>query len=360
MTLFLLLRDVAAQQVSPPSKPTAVEAASQKYGAAVSMLENGQAPQAASAANTVGAAGPFVAPLGAANALVLGLQAPAKQAKGKKEKQDESVVAERVLPLPSNMQMGVALSQAMLNADPLAQQGPDGHIVYAFGRGTYPVVCARDHVTEIDFEPGEAVDAKNIDMGFGTEAIEAGLRNAGSGPTAFSYVVIKPKLQNLDTTMTVGTSKRVYYFHVVSTDQRYVARIAFTYPEEEAAARKAHEDDEQRRKTEAERLAKLAPPRDIRNWRYTPVFHGKAAKFLEPKSIGDDGSRTYIQLQPKVKKLGLPTIEIRGASGPIPANFHWEDEKLVVDAVFEKGCLLYGVGRQQQSMCFSNEGRNAN
>jgi type IV secretory pathway VirB9-like protein len=74
-----------------------------------------------------------------------------------------------------------------------------------------------------------------------------------------------------------------------------------------------------------------------------------------PVSVGDDGSRTEIQLLQQVRKLGLPAFEITGAAGPIPANSHWEENKLIVDALFDRGCLLSGVGKSQQRVCIHND-----
>jgi len=126
------------------------------------------------------------------------------------------------------------------------------------------------------------------------------------------------------------------------------------------AKQKAASELAKAREEEASKLARLAPPHDIKNWNYAVEFTGKDARLFAPKSVGDDTVRTYIELQPKFKKLGSPTLQIVGAAGPIPANTHWQGATtLVVDAIFDKGCLLYGVGKKQQKACIVNkDGKN--
>jgi type IV secretion system protein VirB9 len=160
--------------------------------------------------------------------------------------------------------------------------------------------------------------------------------------------------------MTVGTDRRVYYFRLRSTEHEYLSRVAFTYPEEEAARKKAKEEEAASKvKAAAEaaaKLAALAPPLIVTSWKYTVATHGRDAQYLLPLSVGDDGVRTHIQLLQLARTHGLPVLQIRDASGPIPANSHWEQNTLIVDAIFENGCLLEGVGRKQQRVCIHNDG----
>jgi type IV secretory pathway VirB9-like protein len=88
---------------------------------------------------------------------------------------------------------------------------------------------------------------------------------------------------------------------------------------------------------------------------YSLEVHGRDAHYMIPLSVGDDGSRTYIQLSQEVRKVGLPVLEIAGATGPIPANSHWDENRLIVDALFDRGCLLEGVGKRQQRVCIHND-----
>jgi type IV secretory pathway VirB9-like protein len=161
---------------------------------------------------------------------------------------------------------------------------------------------------------------------------------------------------NVETTLTVATDRRVYYFRLIATSRDHTARIAFSYPDDERRRKEVEEEAGRARAVEAAKLATLAASKEIKNWKYNVEQHGKDAHYMLPLSVGDDGARTYIQLSQEVRKLGLPTLSITGATGEIPANSHWEDNRLIVDALFDHGCLLEGVGKQQQRICITNEG----
>jgi type IV secretion system protein TrbG len=143
-----------------------------------------------------------------------------------------------------------------------------------------------------------------------------------------------------------------------------MARVAFTYPDDEAKILKAADEAKraaaERQKAEAERLAKLSTDKPLRNWNYEVKLHGKDAQYLKPEKIADDGVHTHITLSEEARHRGLPVVEITDARGPIPANARWDGNELIIDAVFEQACLVEGVGRKQQRACITNQGLNAN
>ena len=263
----------------------------------------------------------------------------------------------REAPLPANASAALALSQKAMEADPQAKPGSDGRVILTYGAGTPTIVCALLKVTEIDLEPGETISKDGVDLGDTTEFLVS-TRRAGSGRDAYDYLVLKPSAQDIETTMTVGTDRRVYYFRVRSTENQFLSRVAFSYPEEEAA--KANALQEQAlmlARAQAMPVAAVPPPPPppLRKWNYTIKKKGRDADYLVPLSVGDDGAHTHIQFSEEARTRGLPVLQIRDATGPIPANSHWEDNTLIVDALFEDGCLLQGVGKKQQSVCIHNE-----
>jgi type IV secretion system protein TrbG len=248
--------------------------------------------------------------------------------------------------------------------------GADGQLIsrlevirfHAGRQGVPTIVCSTLQVCELDLEAGETITKDALD--WGDHRFELVARTAGSGPEQFTYLVVKPTEPGLDTTMTVGTDKRLYYVRLVSTDREHMARVAFTYPDEEAkklkAADEAKRAEAERQKAEAERLAKLSTDKPLRNWNYEVKLHGKDAQYLKPEKIADDGVHTHITLSEEARHRGLPVVEIADARGPIPANARWDGNELIIDAVFEQACLVEGVGRKQQRACITNQGLNAN
>ena len=266
---------------------------------------------------------------------------------------DESQALQRVAPLPGNVKAALAMTAVAMNVDPRPMAATDGRVIYTFGEGIPPIVCSLLQVTEIDLEPGERATERDVDAG--DDEFKITVHKGSERGGAFDYLVIKPTVADIETTLTVATDRRVYYFRLLATQKEHIARIAFVYPEEEKRRKKAEEEAERAKGAEVTRLAALAPPKEIRHWKYTLDVHGRDAHYLVPLSVGDDGLRTHIQLSQDVRKIGLPTIVLKGAMGPIPANSHWEENKLVVDALFDEGCLLEGVGKQQQRVCIHNE-----
>ncbi len=269
-----------------------------------------------------------------------------------------AIEVERQAPLPPSARLALAISEGWLNNGPEPLAGPDGRVLYVYGQGVPTVVCAVFQVCELDLEAGEAPKKDALD--WGDHRFEVAARTAGSGNQEFTYLVLKPTEPGLDTTMTIGTNKRPYYVRLVSTSHDHMARVAFSYPEEEAAKRKdeaeAKKAEELRQQSEADRLAKLNTQKAIRNWNYRVKLHGKDAAYLKPEKIGDDGVHTHIVLSEEARHRGLPVVQLRDARGPIPANARWNGNELIVDALFEHACLLEGVGKAQQRACITNDG----
>ena len=231
-------------------------------------------------------------------------------------------------------------------------------MIFIYGHSSPTVICATFQICEIDLEPGETISKDAIDIGDNRFQVTA--REAGSGAAQFPYLIVKPTEAGLDTSLAVGTTVRPYYLRLVSTDREHMARVAFSYPDDDASKAKAAQDTGQgradRQKAETERLAKLSAPRPLRNWNYTVTLHGKDAAWLKPVSIADDGIHTRIALTDSARSRGLPVVVLSDERGSIPANARWHGNELIVDALFQHACLLEGVGKKQQRACIDNGG----
>jgi len=341
--LFVVAFVRASHAQQSPSPNTAPATAMTKQQA----LERAAAYDAA--LKMLGASGGIVGPPGQANS------SAAKHERKPSKETVEPLPLTRTAPLPGNVKAALAMSDSALNSDPQPKPSPDGRVIYTWGKGIPPIVCALLQVTEIDLQPGEHATEKDVDVG--DDEFHISVHKAADRVAEFDYLIIKPTVANVETTLTVGTNRRVYYFRLIATQNEHIARISFTYPEEEEHRKKAEEQLAKAKVEEAARLAALAPDKEIKNWKYSLEVHGRDAHYMIPLSVGDDGSRTYIQLSQEVRKVGLPVLEIAGATGPIAANSHWEENRLIVDALFDRGCLLQGVGKKQQRVCIRNEAR---
>jgi type IV secretion system protein VirB9 len=270
---------------------------------------------------------------------------------------DAPLHVSRETPLPPNAAQALSLSEKALNGDTEAKAGPDGRVMLTYGAGIPTIVCALFHVTEMDLEPGETISKDGLDLGDTGFLVSTG--HVG-GKDGFDYLALKPKSPNVETTMMIGTDKRIYYLRLRSTEDRFMTRVAFSYPgEAEAKALALQEQAVALAKTQAAavtRLAELTPPPPVlKVWKYSVKKKGKDADYLLPLSVADDGAHTHIQLSNMARARGLPVLQIRDATGPIPASWHWDENKLIVDALFKDGCLLQGVGKKQQRVCIHND-----
>jgi P-type conjugative transfer protein TrbG len=293
---------------------------------------------------------------------------PPSTHRAKKRDSDLPLQLTREAAVPENAQHALSLSEISIDTGAKAEMGTDGRVILTYGTGTPTIICALLKITEIDLAPGETIVKDGVDLGDSVEFLVAA-RHAGSGANAHDYLIIKPEAQDVETTMTVGTNRRVYYFRLRSTETKYMARIGFSYPEEEAKARQqlalalsqAQEaaaaslpSAATARKQGQLELSSVAEP-PVKPWKYSLKKKGRDADYIVPLSVGDDGAHTHIQLPEEARTRGLPVLQIRDATGPIPANSHWDNTTLIVDALFEDGCLLEGVGRSQQKVCIHNE-----
>jgi type IV secretory pathway VirB9-like protein len=63
--------------------------------------------------------------------------------------------------------------------------------------------------------------------------VERVTRDVQTGEETTSAIVLKPQEPGLDTNLLITTGRRAYYLRLVSKQQDYVARVAFSYPEEQ-------------------------------------------------------------------------------------------------------------------------------
>src|SRR5260370_17250990 len=172
--------------------------------------------------------------------------------------------------------------------------GNDGRVVYTYGAGLPIVVCAPLHVCMVELEPGAKIIAEPHICN--SVRWEIAPTASGSGPDATPILIIKPRISGLDTTMLLPTDRCAYYIRLQSKPAEYVARVAFTYPEDhnrqwQVFLAKQHEQEQQKK---AQRVAEL-PNNAIENlyWKY--AIRGRASS-TRPVHVQDDGVKTYMQL----------------------------------------------------------------
>ena len=244
----------------------------------------------------------------------------------------------------------VLLSREWTESRNVPVPGKDGRVVYAYGGGLPIVVCAPLHVCILELEPGEKIAGEpHIGDSIRWEISPSA---SGSGPDATPLIIIKPRIAGLDTTMVVPTDRRAYYVRLESKPNEYVARVAFSYPEDSKQKWQEYlakqREAEQQEKAAEERVAEL-PNTALENmyWNYG-VKGGDVS--TRPVHVMDDGAKTYIQMPVETIHRELPVLVVKGPNGSEMINYRVKDNMYIVDRLFDRAALLLGSGKHQMKV----------
>ena len=241
----------------------------------------------------------------------------------------------------------VVLSREWAESRNVPVPGKDGRVVYAYGGGLPIVVCAPLHVCILELESGEKIVGEpHIGDSIRWEISPS---VSGSGPDATPLIIIKPRIAGLDTTMVVPTDRRAYYVRLQSKPNEYVARVAFSYPEDTKQKWQEYlvkqRETEQQEKAAAERVAEL-PNTALENMYWNYEIKGGDVS-TRPVHVMDDGAKTYIQMPVETIHRELPVLVVKGPNGSEMINYRVKDNMYIVDRLFDRAALLLGSGKHQ-------------
>jgi P-type conjugative transfer protein TrbG len=259
------------------------------------------------------------------------------------------------IPLSSTAIEAVRVSETWRGGQNTPAAGSDGRVLYAYGAGLPIVVCAPLRVCIIELQPGERITGEP-QIG---DSVRWNISPAeyGQGEESTSVIVLKPLEPGLDTNLLVTTDRRAYYLRLVSKPQEYVARVAFSYPDEDNGQKWQQHMLEQRVEAQQnKRDATLMPAliaADKLNFSYK-VTGGNDQ--LRPVRVFDDGAKTYIQMPPEVQHREAPVLVVLGSDGKGEmTNYRVQEQTYVVDRLFERAQLILGVGKKAQKVEITRE-----
>jgi P-type conjugative transfer protein TrbG len=258
-----------------------------------------------------------------------------------------SFEAKRDVALNATGMEAVVLSREWAESRNVPAPGKDGRVVYAYGGGLPIVVCAPLHVCILELEPGEKIVGEpHIGDSIRWEISPS---VSGSGPDAMPLIIIKPRIAGLDTTMVVPTDRRAYYVRLESKPNEYVARVAFSYPEDSKQKWQEYlvkqREAEQQEKIAAERVAEL-PNTALEKMYWNYEIKGGDVS-TRPFHVMDDGAKTYIQMPTETIHRELPVLVVKGPNGSEMVNYRVKDNMYIVDRLFDRAALLLGSGKHQ-------------
>jgi P-type conjugative transfer protein TrbG len=237
---------------------------------------------------------------------------------------------------------------AAANAEATTQPTTDGFLnaiqYYDYAPGVvYTAITCPGFVTTIALRPGEKLitAAAGDTTRWIVDSVES-----GSGTTAQTLLLVKPRKGGLQTNLLITTDQRVYTLDLSSADSGvYHTMIAWNYP---------FGDVVMIRNQVAERQgliqATVASGLDLEraNFNYTILRQkNSSAPAWCPLRAFDDGQKTYIQFPPNVTVTEAPPLFVLGRNGDAQlVNYRVKGDWYIVDRLFDKAELRIGQSPQ--------------
>lgn len=232
--------------------------------------------------------------------------------------------------------------------------GPDGSVNFLFGASQPSIICAVLQVCDIELQAGEQVNS--IHLGDAARwTIEPAL--TGYGNAEVQHLIVKPMDVGLNTSLIVTTNRRTYHLRLRSTRNDFMPRITFTYMEEamrklEAAkAIKEQEHDKKVIPETGEYLGNLD-------------FHYKVegTSSWKPVRVYNDGKKTILEMPKTMAQTEAPTLLVIRKDGgvfsddeQVMVNYRVQNDRFIVDSLFDKAILIAGVGGNQDRITITRE-----
>lgn len=247
-------------------------------------------------------------------------------------------------PLTAQEREALALARKWQSGDTTTLkpvQGPDGSVRFLFGAQQPSIVCGVFQITDIELEPGEAVNSLHL----GDQVrwtVEPAL--TGTGPAQIQHLVVKPHDAGLETSLMVTTNRRTYHLRLKSHRTQYMPRVAFIYPDA-VMARWESQIERQKEERAVKTLPESGEYLGELDFEYRISGDG-----LKPLRVYNDGIRTIIQMPREMRQKEAPTLLVLNGGEEVMVNYRLQGDKFIVDALFDKAMLIAGVGSKQRKV----------
>lgn len=223
----------------------------------------------------------------------------------------------------------------------------DGSIAFVYGSGQTQILCAVLQVCDVALQPGEQVN--NIDTGDPRFLIEPAV--TGIAPNQRWHALIKALDVGLDTSLVITTDRRTYHLRLRSSRKEFMPYVSFIYPEEAQAkweALRVKEDLVIQNNTIPQTGEYLG------NLHFNYCITGSAR--WKPTRVFNDGVKTIIEMPKAMKQAEAPTLlvlrhaKLFKKAESVMVNYRVQNNRYIVDSVFDKAILIVGVGRNQEKV----------
>lgn len=231
--------------------------------------------------------------------------------------------------------------------------GPEGSVRFIYGAQQINIVCAVLQVCDVELQPGEQVN--NLNAGDPRFTVEPAV--SGAGATEVQHLILKPLDVGLHTTLAVTTNRRTYHLNLRSHRTEFMPWVSFIYPEDALAKWDAIRSREVKVKQE-QTIPQTREYLGDLHFKYD--LAGSAP--WKPVRVYNDGVKTVIQMPAAMAQTEAPTLLIVRKDGglfsddeTVMVNYRVQNDRYIVDAVFDKAILIAGVGRGQDRVTITRE-----
>jgi type IV secretion system protein TrbG len=239
---------------------------------------------------------------------------------------------------------GMAIAKSFSNNQVMPTRGDEGVIVFPFGETMPSIVCAPLIVCDITLQAGEIVNDINVG-----DAVRWKLSPAtsGSGMNTTTHVIVKPTDAALQTNAIITTDRRTYVLKLVSRRTDYMARISFTYSE----------DNQEQWRNYRLRFASSQdihkPTQNPLNFNY--VISGDKPKW-RPIRIYNDNLKTYIEFPEAIKTTEAPALLVLDDNSQEQlVNYRIIGTRYIIDKIFDNAELIGGTGNKQTKVTIARK-----
>jgi type IV secretion system protein VirB9 len=251
--------------------------------------------------------------------------------------------------LSANDMKALALGEEQKQVDPQPAKGNNARVTYVYGEGLPTIITSPFHVSIIELEPGEVLNGEpTIGDSVRWEILPG---TSGSGSLTEPLIAVKPHDTGLDTNLVIMTNKRTYYLRLVSREFEYIARVAFSYKEDESARWQVFLAEQKQQKSDREdaQVVSTTAADAIEKINFEYSIKG-SDKVIKPLRVMDDGVKTYITMPEATLHQDLPALvvlntRLKGEKAEEIVNFRVKGNLYIVDRLFDKAALILGTGK---------------
>ncbi len=227
--------------------------------------------------------------------------------------------------------------------------GQNGTVQFIYGTQYPSIVCAVLQVCDIELQPGEFILNTSI-----SDSARWILNTVIGNEVHFT---IKPTEVGLNSTLIILTTKRAYHLRLKSHKTDFMPHVSFIYPEEQLKAM-----NEQYKREQQAREANTIPETQQYIGDLSFDYDIKGDADWKPVRVYNDGKKTFIQMPDSMQQTEAPTLLVVRREGSlfkepetVMVNYRLQDNKFIVDTVFNQAILIAGVGKHQDKITITKE-----